>query len=88
MTDLIAWTLISLFGNAAYYLYERKKLNPLNAADYKNADVMIKTRRRNRWFLMGLDIFVLSFWVKKVNVYLSLFMMIISAIIVFRKRPC
>ena len=88
MTDLIAWTLIVFLGNVVYYIYERKKLNPLNAADYESADVMIKTRRRNRWFLMGLDIFVLSFWVKKVNVYLSLFMMIISAIIVFRKRPC
>ena len=88
MTNLMVWTLILGFFDVVYFIYDWKKLNPRNAADYKNADVMIKTRRRNRLFLMSLNIFVLSFWVKKVNVNLALFMIFISAIIAFRERPC
>lgn len=88
MTDLIAWTLITVLCNVLYFIYDCKELNPRNAEDYRSADGMIKKRRRNRWFLMGLNIFVLSFWVKKVNVTVALFMMIIAAIMAFRERPC
>ena len=47
MTDLIAWTLIVFLGNVVYYIYERKELNPRNAEDYRNADVMGFTKYYN-----------------------------------------
>ena len=88
MTDLIAWTLITVLCDVVYFIYERKELNPRNAVDYRSADEMIKVRKRNRLFLMGLNIFVLSFWVKDVNLIAALIMMLIGMVMAFLKRPC
>lgn len=88
MTDLIAWTLIMVLCNVVYFIYDWKELNPRNSSDYESANGMIKARRRNRLFLMSLNIFVLSFWVKRINVIVALILMIIAAIMAFRERPC
>lgn len=88
MTDLIAWTLITVLCNVLYFIYDCKELNPRNAADYRNADGMIKERKRNRLFLMGLNTFVLSFWIRKVNVIVALIIMFVGVVIAFLERPC
>lgn len=88
MTDLFAWTAILVFADVLYLIYERYELNPKNALNYEAADEMIKARRRNRMFFIGLNIFCAGFWVKGFKEEAGLLLIVIGTVIAFLGRPC
>ena len=88
MTDLFVWTIILVIANVIYLIYERNELNPGNASSYEGASEMIKTRRRNRMFFLGINIFALGVWVKGAKEEVAILLMLIGVIMAFIWRPC
>lgn len=88
MKDLLIWTIILVIADVLYLLYERNKLNPSNASNYEAVDKIIKTRKKNRIFFVGLNIFALGLWLKSIKEDVSLLLMLIGTIMAFVCRPC
>ena len=87
MKKLLILTAILIGVDVLYWVYERSELNLNNASNIEGASEMIKTRRRNRLFFLGINIFALGVGVKGVKEEVAILLMLIGAVMAFIWRP-
>lgn len=87
MTDLLVWTILLIIANFLYLIYERRNLDSKEASNFEAAHEMSKSRKRNRMFFWGLNIFIFGVWIKNIKEEAALLLMLVGTIMVFLGRP-